>query len=116
MSRAKDQTLIAIFAGLMPESDRCVVWYDPDRAYFGVGCRYTDDLKFNESWDWYMKAYRKAKDFLNDMDRPSKNHCCKGDLLEVDIHCAVVEIDIKKAYIALVKFVEWYNEYVEKLK
>ena len=105
---------MAKYAGLMPETEKAIVWLDPDRAYFGIGYCFTDDLKFNTSWDWFMKVYRKAKDFLNNMDRPSKNHCCKGDLIEIDIHCAVTCIDLPKAYAALVKLIEWHNEYTEK--
>lgn len=65
--------------------------------------------KYHESWDWLMPVYRKIKDCLNKIDRPSNNHVCFGDGIEVDIHCAIQEVDILKAHNHIVEFIDWYN-------
>jgi hypothetical protein len=70
---------------------------------------FIEAAKYDESWDWLMPVYRKAKDTLQNIERPSKNHCCHGDSIEVDIHCAVTIIDIKRTFIHIVEFVEWWN-------
>jgi|SRR5690606_15479449 len=70
---------------------------------------HVNHLKFHSSWDWLMPVYRKIKDYLDRIERPSKNHCCYGDSLEVDIHCAVTEIHIEGAHKSIVEFIKWYN-------
>jgi hypothetical protein len=67
-------------------------------------------LKFHSSWDWLLPVIRKIRDYLNNMpERPSKNHCCKGDLIEVDIQCALWEINIENTWQHTVEFIKWYN-------
>jgi hypothetical protein len=109
------QALVARFMGLELREWKVRSTYctDVHKAWFKGDVEITswNGLKYDLSWNWFMEAYRKVKDILRDMERPSRNHCCKGDVLEVDIHCAVTEIDIKKAFEALVVFVEWYNSY-----
>jgi hypothetical protein len=65
--------------------------------------------KYDESWDWIMPVYKKIHEILAKVERPSNNHCCKGDSIEVDIHCAVTTIDINKTFIYVVEFIEWWN-------
>jgi len=80
--------------------------YSPDNY-----CRYhsTNLLRYHESWDWLMPVYRSIKNYLDNIERPSNNHCCHGDLLEVEIHCALTSIDIEKAWQATLDFIDWYN-------
>lgn len=70
----------------------------------------TKYLYYHTSWDWLMPVYRKIKNYLNEIDRPSNNHVCFGDSLEVDIHCAVTSIEIEKSFRAIVEFIKWYNQ------
>lgn len=81
-----------------------------------VGARYAGDcnFKFHESWDWLMPVCRKIRDLLDSMERPSQNHGCQGDIIEVDIHCALREIDIQKTFKHVIQFVEWWNGPVTK--
>lgn len=69
-----------------------------------------EELKFNSDWNWFMDAYKKVKFILEKIDRPSKNHCCKGDSIEVDIHCAVTTINIERGYKHIIEFIEWWND------
>lgn len=69
-----------------------------------------DELKYHASWDWLMPVIRKIKDYLNNMpNRPTKNHCCQGDLIEVDIQCHLWELNIEKTWQHAVEFIKWYN-------
>jgi hypothetical protein len=69
-----------------------------------------NDLKYHSSFDWLLLVVKKIRDYLNNMpNRPSKNHCCKGDLIEVDIQCSLWEIDIEKTWQHTVEFIKWYN-------
>lgn len=90
-------------------TDRHSAWFDGD-----VQVSAWNGLTYDTSWDSFMEVYRKAKDYLHNMERPSRNHCCKGDMIEVDVHCAVVDFDLKKAFNALVEVVKWIQEYESK--
>jgi len=68
-----------------------------------------DQLKYNESWDELMPVCRKIRDILDSIKRPSQNHCCKGDIIEVGIHCALQSIDILETHKYVVEFIEWWN-------
>ena len=68
------------------------------------------DYLYHSSWDWLMPVLRKIKDYLNNMERPSKNHCCKGDMIEIDIQCRLWEVDIEKTHHHVVEFLQWYNQ------
>lgn len=67
------------------------------------------ELFFHESWDWIMPVYVKIMDNLQHLDRPSKNHCCKGDEIEVDIFCHLRVADIHKMWQHVVLFIKWWN-------
>lgn len=67
-------------------------------------------LKYHESWDWLMPVVKNIKDYLQNLERPSRNHCCKGDMIEVDIQCHLWSIDIEKTWASCVDFINWYNE------
>ncbi len=84
--------------------------YCPNQAIKTVGWLAGDeDLFYNAKWDWLMPALKKMRDYLQTMERPSKNHCCKGDMLEVDVTCALLEINIEKTYKNFIPLVQWYN-------
>lgn len=70
----------------------------------------TNVLEYHTSWEWIIPVIKKIKDYLQNMpERPSKNHCCQGDWLEVDIQCALWELDIEKTWKAVIAFIKWYN-------
>lgn len=75
-----------------------------------------EQLKFDSDWNWFMDAYKKVHKILDNVDRPSINHCCKGDSIEVDIQCAIMIIDIERAYKHLIEFIKWWNSAGLKLK
>jgi len=70
------------------------------------------NLRYHSSWDWIMPVLRKIKDWLNGMRRPSVNHCCTGDSIEVDIQCALWSIDIKKTFAYAVAWIKWQKEFI----
>lgn len=74
------------------------------------------ELKYHSSWDWIMPVVEKFKKYLNNMERPSKNHCCEGDFLEVDVQCAIYEVNIIKTYDALIPCIQWHNNYIKSKK
>lgn len=70
---------------------------------------------FNRSWNWLMPVGKMIRDLLNDMQKKRPAHtACHGDLIEVDIHCAVSEYDIVNAHKNMYIFIKWYNEYQQK--
>ena len=69
-----------------------------------------DDLLYNTSWDWIMPVYIKIMDTLQNLDRPSKNHTCEGDMIEVNIFCHLRVADIEKMWEQIIVFIEWYNK------
>jgi hypothetical protein len=83
----------------------------PNKVYtqnFEIG-KHLDQFKYHESWDELMPVYKKIRVLLDTLERPSKNHCCKGDSIEVDIHCALLSIDILKVNKYVIEFIEWWN-------
>src|SRR5688572_11969519 len=72
-------------------------------------CRPKNGLRYHTSWDWFMPAYKKFKDCLYDIHKTMPPHsACKGDLDDVDIHCAIIEVDLKAAHAFLAKGIKWY--------
>lgn len=69
-----------------------------------------DQCLFHSSWDKIIPVYRKMRDFLQNMERPSRNHCCKGDMIELDASCALTEVNIEGVYKHIVDFINWHNE------
>jgi hypothetical protein len=64
---------------------------------------------YHEDWNKLMPVYKKIRDYMQDIARPSKNHCCQGDVIAVDIQVSVMSIDIENAFKYIVQFIEWYN-------
>jgi hypothetical protein len=68
------------------------------------------NLKYNYSWDLLMPVGKKIYDLLAVMMRQRPAHTtCHGDILEVDICCAIREYNIEKAHEAICQFIVWYN-------
>lgn len=81
--------MIADFMGVNPNEFGV---YD-----FGGGEK-TSQLKYHASWDWLI---------------PVVDLCagrCKYSIQRDRITFALLSIDIKKIYEAVVQFIEWYNE------
>lgn len=75
----------------------------------------TTHLNYHKSWDELMPVGKKIRDLLNDMQKKRPPHtACHGDMIEVDIHCAVSEYDIVNAHKHMYTFITWYNEYQQK--
>lgn len=75
-------------------------WYD------------TEQLEFHESWDWLMLVGKRIREVLAELHAKMPKHsACHGHVIEVDIHCAVTTYNINKAWIAIVSFVRWYNDF-----
>jgi len=73
------------------------------------------DLKYHSDWSWLMRVGKKIFELLQEMmkDRPPHT-CCKGDLIEVDISCAIRVYDIEKAHEAIFQFIQWHNQQLAK--
>lgn len=73
------------------------------------------NLQYHTSWEWLMEVGKKIRDLLADMAKKRPPHtACHGDLIEVDIHCAVSSYDIDNAHKNMYIFIKWYNEYQQK--
>lgn len=106
MSIEEQNKLIGFFMGMkLVETLQGFEYYE----FKGPAGFTINALKYHSSWDWLMPVIKKIGDYLQTIDRPSKNHCCKGDLLEVDITCAIHEIDILLTHKAVIEFILWYN-------
>lgn len=69
------------------------------------------NLQYHSSWDWLMPVVEKIYDTLADMLKKRPPHTAvEDDLIEVDIHCAVREVDILKAHGFVYQFITWYNQ------
>jgi hypothetical protein len=74
----------------------------------------TIELNYHKSWDELMPVVKKIYDTLADMLKKRPPHtACHGDLIEVDIHCAIREVDILKAHGYVYQFCLWYNKQKE---
>jgi len=70
-----------------------------------------DDVKYHSSWDWLMPVGKRIRDLLGDMLSKRPPHtACMGDVIEVDITCALHEYDIKKVHEAIYVFIQWLNK------
>jgi|SRR6478752_4227754 len=73
-----------------------------------------DKLQYHSSWDWLMPIGKRIRDLLSDMLSKRPPHtACMGDVIEVDITCALHEYDIKKVHEAIYVFIKWYNQQKE---
>ena len=61
-------------------------------------------------WNELMPVYRKIRDWLGNMERPNKDAVCKLDAMEIDIHCAVTEVEIEKAFDSIVEWIKFKND------
>ena len=76
---------------------------------------FCDDANYDKSWDALMPVGKKIRDLLTEMQKKRPPHtACHGDLIEVDIHCAVSSYDIVNAHKNMYIFIKWYNEYQQK--
>lgn len=72
-------------------------------------------LQYHTSWDWLMPVGKKIRDLLSDMQKKRPPHtACHGDVIEVDIHCAVSSYNIVNTHKHMYTFITWYNEYQQK--
>ena len=88
--------------------DYCInVYKGPDEIEWETG-KY---LKYHSLWDWLMPVGKKIFTLLAEMMKQRPPHTvCRGDFLEVDIHCHIREYDIIKAHKAIYEFIKWYNK------
>lgn len=76
---------------------------------------YPSTLKYNCNWSWLMPVGKKIYEYLQqDLRKRPPHTCTEGDLLEVDIHCAIKEYNIEKAHEAIYHFITWYNTTLKK--
>jgi hypothetical protein len=65
---------------------------------------------FDKCWDWLMPVGKKIHDLLAEMAKKRPPHtACIGDVIEVDITCALHEYDIVKVHENIYMFILWYN-------
>jgi hypothetical protein len=70
-----------------------------------------EGFRFHEDWDKIMPVVKKIYDTLAEMLKKRPPHtACQGDLIEIDIHCAIREVDILKAHGHVYQFCLWYNK------
>lgn len=87
----------------------------PGRVYSLSSRNYPHSLRYNLYWDWLMPVGKKIRDILSEMLKQRPPHtACNGDLIEVDIHCAISEYDIEKAHHHMYQFITWYNDNQQK--
>jgi hypothetical protein len=90
--------------------------YNAGKFYSNKGGKgnWFKEAKYHSSWDWLMPAVKKIYDTLAEMLKKRPPHtACQGDLIEVDIHCAIREVDILKAHGHVYQFCLWYNKQKE---
>jgi len=66
-------------------------------------------VKYHKSWDYLMPVYRKIRDILNERSKYDKHTRTEYNLLELDAQMAICEVNIEKAFISIVKFIEFWN-------
>jgi hypothetical protein len=68
-------------------------------------------FQYHSSWDCLMPVGKRIRDLLSDMLSKRPPHtACMGDVIEVDITCALHEYDITKVHEAIYGFIQWYNK------
>lgn len=107
----QNNELIALFMGLEKQEQQ---WRapQPTTAYL-VHDYWTPvaKMKYHSSWEWLMPVGKKIFDYLQEVARNRPRHTCsQGDLIEVDISCAIREYDREKAHQYIVDFIKWYNQ------
>lgn len=80
------------------------------------GC-YIPSLRFDTSWSWLMPVGEKIFNWLQTEVKKRPPHICtEGDLIEVDITCAIREYNKEEAHKHIVRWIEWYNTQNSKPK
>jgi hypothetical protein len=68
-------------------------------------------MKYHTDWNRLMRVGKKIRDVLSEMQKKRPLHtACQGDLIEVDIHCAVSDYDIVNVHKHMFTFITWYNQ------
>ena len=87
-----------------------VFWSDPT----GTNPLYIEGLWYHESWDELMPVVKKIGDFLQeDLKKRPPHTATHGDMIEVDIHCWIRLVNIKKTHEFVYQFIDWHNEYIK---
>lgn len=94
---------------LIAEFENRFFYGHPITSFGGDTGNALPEMKYHSSWDWLMPIGKKICDYLQKLDRPSLNHCCKGDMIEVDILCHLRTYNLEKVYEHIVLFIQWYN-------
>lgn len=70
-----------------------------------------EDVRYDESWEWLMPVGEKIFEYLQKAVKERPPHTCtEGDLIEVDITCAIREYNRPEAYKHIVRWIQWYNK------
>jgi len=79
------------------------VWKFPNTSFHDTIESFIDDTPYHTSFDWIMPVGSK----ITSMAFPSDS---KAIVLMGDIFKAVKMFDIKKLWLAVVEFINWYNK------
>lgn len=83
---------------------------EPKTEYLSKVEQGVNRLRYHCSWSWLMPVGKKIRDWLQSEIKKRPPHTCSnGDLLEVDISCAIQSYNIEMAWSAIVEFIKWYN-------
>lgn len=104
MSKEQQNRIIAVFMGYYWDEDMEVF-----RVY-GSSKRVWNDLNYHNNWELLMDVGKKIFDWLQeDMKNRPPHTCTEGDLIEVDITCAIRVYNKEEAHKHIVRWIEWYN-------
>lgn len=104
---------IALFMGYEKYEDRYGIWFKKEGLIKSLHPK-LQSLRYHSSWDQLMPVVKKIYDTLADMLKKRPPHtACQGDLIEIDIHCAIREVDILKAHGYVYQFCLWYKKQKE---
>lgn len=70
-----------------------------------------EGVSYHTSWDWLMPVGKKIYDLLDKMQTLRPPHtACRGDVLEVDIRCHIMEYNLPNAHESIYQFITWLNQ------
>jgi hypothetical protein len=107
---------IALFDGWEVRPERIINPHQNPFYYLkeGFTFRHIGDFDYHSNWSSLMPVVKKIYDTLAEMLKKRPPHtACHGDMIEVDIHCAIREVDILKTHGFVYQFCEWYNKQKE---
>jgi hypothetical protein len=107
---------IAVFDGWVVRPERIINPHQNPFYYLkeGFTFRHICDFDYHSNWSSLMPVVKHIHDTLADMLKKRPPHtACQGDLIEVDIHCAIREVDILKAHGFVYQFCLWHNQQKE---